>query len=83
MVTNKINKNNYCINGINHSWKEENKEYLKEIQIFLDKAQNIQDEELKLSIINQMLKCDRTLTNISENLFEKYYIKGCNDSNKI
>ena len=54
-------------------WKEENKKYLIEIQKFLDKADNIKDEKLKESIIYQMLRCDKILTEISEEMFKIYY----------
>ena len=39
-------------------WKEENKRYLLEMQKFLDRVDNIEDEKLKESIIYQMLRCD-------------------------
>ena len=52
-------------------WKEKNAEYLKQIQRFLDIADNIQDEKLKKEIIIQMLKCDEILTKLSEERFEK------------
>ncbi len=57
-------------------WKEENKKYLIEIQKFLDKADNIKDEKLKESIIYQMLRCDKILTEISEEMFKIYYEEG-------
>lgn len=57
-------------------WKEENKKYLIEIQKFLDKADNIKDEKLKESIIYQMLRCDKILTEISEEMFNIYYEEG-------
>ena len=47
-------------------WKMKNKEYLLELQRFLDKADNIENEELKNDIIEQMLKCDKILTKIAE-----------------
>ena len=43
-------------------WKVKSKEYKKELQSFLDKADNIKNEELKNDIICQMLKCDKILT---------------------
>ena len=46
-------------------WKEENKRYLLEMQKFLDRVDNIEDEKLKESIIYQMLRCDKILTEIS------------------
>lgn len=50
-------------------WKNENKKYLYELQKFLDLTDNMEDEELKKQIIGQMLKCDKCLTNIAENIF--------------
>ncbi len=47
-------------------WKVKNKEYLREIQIFLDKADNIENEKLRNDIIYQMLKCDKTITKIAQ-----------------
>ena len=58
------------------NWKSTSPQYLKELQIFLDKADNIQNEELKKEIIFQMLKCDKELTLLAEEMFNKYYLKG-------
>lgn len=49
-----------------NKWKNENFQYLYELQKFLDLADNIEDEELRLLIIGQMLKCDRCITNALE-----------------
>lgn len=56
-------------------WKVKNKEYLKELQIFLDKVDNIENEELKKDIIYQMLKCDKVLTKIAQEKIEENGIK--------
>lgn len=48
------------------NWKNSNQKYLKELQKFLDIAENIKDEELKKQLIYQMLKCDEQLTKIAE-----------------
>ena len=61
---------------IDRNWKNESKLYLNELQKFLDKADNIENEELKKEIIIQMLKCDKELTKIAETKFEEYYKKG-------
>lgn len=47
-------------------WKTNNKQYLFELQKFLDLADNIKDEKLRKIIISQMLKCDKYLTKIAE-----------------
>ena len=47
-------------------WKTNNKQYLFELQKFLDLADNIKDEKLRKNIISQMLKCDKYLTKIEE-----------------
>ena len=47
-------KNNISME-INEEWKKNNKKYLNEIQKFLDKAENIENEELRRDIIIQML----------------------------
>ena len=41
------------------------------MQIFLDKADNILDENLKQEIIYQMLKCDKVLTKLAQEEIEK------------
>lgn len=53
-------------------WKETNEKYLHELQKFLDIADNIADEKLKLDVIYQMLKCDEVLTKmLDENFINK------------
>jgi len=54
------------------SWKANGQKYLKELQAFLDKAENIENEEIRKEIIFQMLKCDNELTLLAENIFDKY-----------
>ena len=56
-------------------WKMKNKEYLLELQRCLDKADNIENEELKNDIISQMLKCDKVLTKIAQEIIEENGIK--------
>lgn len=51
------------------NWKNSNQQYLKEVQKFLDIAENIKDEQLKKQIIHQMLICDEKLTIIAEKTF--------------
>lgn len=51
-------------------WKNNNKIYLKQLQKFLDLAENISDDNLKKKIIYQMLKCDETLTSIMKEICE-------------
>lgn len=58
------------------NWKSKSQKYLKELQSFLDKADNIQDEQLKKDIIFQMLKCDNELTLLAEKMFKRCYVKG-------
>ena len=59
-------------------WKLNNKEYLREIQIFLDKADNIENEKLKEDIVFQMLKCDKVITKLAQDEIEKMYKKKNN-----
>lgn len=54
------------------NWKANGLKYLKELQAFLDKAENIENEEMRKEIIFQMLKCDNELTLLAEENFEKY-----------
>lgn len=54
------------------NWKANGQKYLKELQAFLDKAENIENEEIRKEIIFQMLKCDNELTLLAEEMFNKY-----------
>lgn len=56
---------------VKENWKSSGKKYLKELQAFLDKAENIENEELRKEIIFQMLKCDNELTMLAEEEFRK------------
>jgi len=56
------------------NWKANGQKYLKELQAFLDKAENIENEEIRKEIIFQMLKCDNELTLLAEDMFNKYKI---------
>ena len=69
-------KNNNMKKIEDENWKASSLKYLKELQTFLDKAENIQNEDLRKEIIFQMLKCDNELTLVAEEMFNKYYIKG-------
>ena len=53
------------------NWKASSQKYLRELQAFLDKAENIEDEELRKEIIFQMIKCDNELTLLAEEMFKK------------
>lgn len=64
-------KNNNSME-INEEWKKNNKKYLNEIQKFLDKAENIENEELRRDIKIQMIKCDEELTKAAEAKFKSY-----------
>lgn len=46
-------------------WKNQNKEYLKAMETFLDRASNIKDENLRVEIIGAALKCDDVLTKLA------------------
>lgn len=52
------------------NWKYTNEKYLFELQKFLDIAENIENEYLQTIVINQMLKCDKSLTIVTEEMFE-------------
>ena len=51
-------------------WKNKNSKYLFELQKFLDLVDNIEDEKLRKRIINQMIKYDKCVTDIAEEMFE-------------
>ena len=59
-----------------NKWKNKNTKYLFELQKFLDLADNIEDENLKKLIINQMLKCDKCITNLAEEIFKQLIKKN-------
>ena len=69
----KLEKN---VDVTDREWKEKNKKYLKELQIFFDRVDNIKDDELRQSIIGQMLICDEILTKIAEEKFSDFYEEG-------
>lgn len=60
----------------NENWKATSPKYLKELQMFLDKAENIENEELRKEIIFQMLRCDKELTELAEEMFNKLFLRG-------
>ena len=66
----------------NRAWKELDKRYLEELQKFFDKVDNVDDLRLKSGIIHQMLRCDKILTEIAEEMFKVVYIKGYNEAKK-
>ena len=55
----------------NREWKEKNKRYLKQLQKFLDVADNIERDDLRKSVISEMLKCDLILTELAEKEIER------------
>ena len=52
-------------------WKNEDEIYLFELQKFLDIVENVEDEELRKEITAQMLKCDKRVTQLAEDIFQK------------
>ena len=64
---------------IDSKWKNENQDYVNALQKFLDKAENIENEELRREIIIQMLKCDDILTKLAEKIFDELNKQEKND----
>ena len=64
----------------NNKWKNKNPQYLFELQKFLDLVDNIENNKLKELVINQMLKCDKCLTNIANEMLKR--IINENNNNK-
>ena len=62
----------YMKNLEKRNWNANGQKYLKELQAFLDKAENIENEEIRKEIIFQRLKCDNELTLLAEEIFNKY-----------
>ena len=56
---------------IKENWKKTAKQYLIELERFLDLADNIADKDFKERIIGQMLRVDNELTKEAEKIFEK------------
>ena len=52
-------------------WKNKDEIYLFELQKFLDIVENVADKELRKEIIAQMLKCDKRVTQLAEDIFKK------------
>ena len=55
----------------NSNWKNKNSLYLFELEKVIDIVDNIEDKQLKTDIINQILKCDRCLTNLAETIIKE------------
>ena len=51
--------------------KKKDKLYLKELQLFFDKVDNVQDEELKKQILYQMHRCEERIILMCEKLLKK------------
>jgi hypothetical protein len=62
-----------------NSWKEKSKDYIYEIENFLDILKKVENEILRKQIIISMLRCDNELTIMAERLFDEYYKKGYED----
>lgn len=69
---NKLDKEEIRKKMYSKEWKEQDKEYIKSLERFLDVADNINDEKLRLDVIYKMLKCDAILTQIAESYINKY-----------
>lgn len=65
-----MEKGEACIQNITyeHRWKNKNPEYLFELQKIIDLADNITDEKLKQRIINQIIKLDKCITRLAEEI---------------
>lgn len=53
----------------NKKWKNKNSKYLFELQKFIDIVDNVEDVKLRKKIIEQMLKCDKCITDMAEKIF--------------
>ena len=63
----------------NKDCKEKNKGYLRQLQKFLDAADNIEREDLKKAVISEMLKCDKILTDLAQEQIKKVSSKNLNN----
>ena len=66
----------------NNKWKNKNPQYLFELQKFLDLVDNIENNKLKELVINQMLKCDKCLTNIANEMLKTIINENNNKEEK-
>ncbi len=57
-------------NAKESKWKNQDEIYLFELQKFLDIVENVEEEALRKQIIAQMLKCDKRITQLAENIFQ-------------
>lgn len=80
VIQKKEGTNDKTIQKIDREWKEGNKLYLRELQRFLDRVDNIEDSELRRSVTNQMMICDKVLTEIAEDKFLEFYNQGYNQA---
>lgn len=55
--------------------KRKDKLYLRELQIFLDKVNSVEDEELKSQILYQMHRCEERIILMCKELINKYIFK--------
>ena len=53
--------------------KKKDKLYLKELQLFFDKVDNVSDQELKSQILYQMHRCEQRIICMCEQLINKWY----------
>lgn len=51
--------------------KRKDKLYLRELQIFLDKVNSVEDEELKSQILYQMHRCEERIILMCKELINK------------
>lgn len=51
--------------------KKKDKLYLKELQLFFDKVENIKDDELKAQILYQMHKCEERIILMCKEIINK------------
>lgn len=52
-------------------WKNTNEEYIFQLDKMFDLIDNIKNDFLRIQIRNQVIKCDKTLTKIAEEIFDK------------
>ena len=66
-----------------HQWKNRNKKYLFELQKIIDLTDNIEDNEMKKIFINQIIRCDKTLTEIFEETLKRVLAESSKKSNNF
>lgn len=54
-----------------HEWKNKNQKYILDLDKFFDLVDNVKQECLRRQIRTQMIRCDKNITKMAEEIFKK------------